>query len=490
MHLLKLILLIFCLLIAGVRAQVEVLQLEGAMEIARENSPDLKQTQLSLERSQELLNAQKAALRSRFSLNLEPLEYSNNRQFSGELNTWRTIETTRSMGIFSISQPLIWTDGTLSLQNQFVYRDSDINYDQSPLGIRDSRSRTYSNNLYLALDQPIFTYNRRKLELEDVRLDLENAWLNYKIQELMLEQRVAQSFFDVYQKKMRLRVAREELLNTRNSHKIIRNKVDAGLAAKEELYQSELNLANSRSGVYNSQVALENALDRFKQLIGISLYDSIDVIADISREDIRVDLQQAIDYGLKNRMELRQHKIDIYNAKANLIRASGTNEFKGNISLAYGIIGNDERFDDVYQAPTKNQNLSLSLEIPLYDWGEKDSRIKAADISVKSSKLTAEEQRKSIIIGIREAFRNVKNQTLQIDIAQQNVKNAQLTYDINLERYENGDLTSMDLKLSQNQLSQAKIGLVDAIIAYKLALLDLKVQSLWDFEKERPVLIE
>ena len=107
---------------------------------------------------------------------------------------------------------------------------------------------------------------------------------------------------------------------------------------------------------------------------------------------------------------------------------------------------------------------------------------------MKNSQLSEEDEKNNIIIGIRQAYRNVQNQNLQIDIAQQNVKVAQLTYDINLERYENGDLTSMDLNLYQNQLSQKKIGLVDAMIAYKLALLDLKVESMWDFIKNRPVL--
>ena len=67
------------------------------------------------------------------------------------------------------------------------------------------------------------------------------------------------------------------------------------------------------------------------------------------------------------------------------------------------------------------------------------------------------------------------------------MKIAQQTYDINLERYENGDLTSMDLNLFQNQLSEKKNSLIDAQINYKLLLLDMKVQTLWDFEKDQPV---
>jgi outer membrane protein len=71
----------------------------------------------------------------------------------------------------------------------------------------------------------------------------------------------------------------------------------------------------------------------------------------------------------------------------------------------------------------------------------------------------------------------------QIDIAKKNLENAELTYDINLEKYRNGDLTSMDLNLVQNQLTQKKQSLTSAQIQYKMELLNLKIQTLFDFEK-------
>jgi outer membrane protein TolC len=69
-----------------------------------------------------------------------------------------------------------------------------------------------------------------------------------------------------------------------------------------------------------------------------------------------------------------------------------------------------------------------------------------------------------------------------MDLARQNVKNAQFTYEINLERYKSGDLTSMDLGRYQNQLSEKKMNLVNSLISYKIELLNMKIQSLWDFE--------
>jgi len=286
---------------------------------------------------------------------------------------------------------------------------------------------------------------------------------------------------------MSLTVATEEYENQKISYQIIKNKVDAGISAMEELYQAELNLATSKSNMQNQQVVLDNALDFFKELIGISLFDEISVLTDISHHPVEVDLQKALDHALLHRMELRQRKITIENSQFSLIQTKAMNEFKGSITLSYGMIGTDEQFSSIYDVPTKNQRASLSLDIPLWDWGEKRSRIRASEANIEMNELSMEEQENQIIIGVRTAYRNLQNLINQIEIARQNERNAQLTYDINLERYRNGDLTSMDLNLFQTQLSEKKIGLVNALINYKIELLNMKIQSLWDFVQDASV---
>ena len=246
----------------------------------------------------------------------------------------------------------------------------------------------------------------------------------------------------------------------------------------------------SKSNLQNREVALENALDNFKLLIGLPLSQFITIDADVTYRMVDVDLDRALNTGLKSRLELRQRKISLENAQFNLTRTQAMNEFKGSVALSYGIIGTDEQFADMYDVPTKKQTIGITFDIPLWDWGEKKSRIKASEASIKRQNLSLEDEINSITIGIRQSYRSMNNLVNQIDIAEQNVRNAELTYEINLERYKNGDLTSMDLNLFQSQLSQKKMGLVQALISYKLALLDLKIQSLWDFENNQAVLPE
>ncbi len=465
-------------LLGGLISAQQGLTLNVAMEIAEQSSPAIKRTKFSLQRSQENLNAQRASMKSNFLLSINPFEYSNNREFLEFDTEWNNIERYSSSGSLTVRQPIVATDAVVSLTNSLAWRDTYSSYNGG------SKKTGFDNNLYLNIAQPIFTYNRTKMQIRELELALENSQIGYALQKLMMERYVAQSFYSVYQQQQSLDISDEAYRNMQKSYDIIKNKVEAGLSAREELFQAELNLATSRSSYENSIVSLENAKDDFKLLIGMSIYDDLIVIPDISVDTVEVDVVFAIDQGIANRMELRQREIDIENAEFSLIQTRAMNEFKGDVNLSLGLFGDNENFGQIYETPRNNQSVSLSLRIPLYDWGEKKSRIKAAEISIESQKLSMDEEENDIIINIRKVYRNLNNLKNQIKIAEQNVINAQLTYDLNLERYENGDLTGMDLNLFQNQLSEKKLSHTNSLITYKLELLNLKIQTLYDFENK------
>jgi outer membrane protein len=474
-----LLLLLMLTSLTGARAQ-QGMTLDQALKVAETNSPSMKISRLSLIRSQENLNAQNAALKSNFSLSVNPIGYSQTREFNDLISQWNTVKTTESYGTFTISQPIVPTDARISLTNQFGYRDSYSEFS-------NTTTKGFSNNLSLNFDQPLFTYNRTKLQLSELRLALENSRLSYAIQLLALEKQVTQAFYYVYQQQKRLEIANTAYENMIKSHAVIQNKVDAGLSAKEEMYQAELNMATAKSDFENAQVSFENAKDQFKVLIGMSLFEDLIVLPNIAVDTVRVDIAFAIDNGVKNRMELRQRQINTETAEFDLIQTKSLNEFKGNLGLSVGIFGDNKVFGRVYANPTDNERISLSFSIPVWDWGERKSRIKASEASIESSKVSYQDEENNIILGIRQVYRNLLNLQNQIVIAKQNVTNAQLTYDLNLERYKNGDLTGMDLNIFQNQLSDKQLTYTNSLISYKLELLNLKIQTLYDFETRQSV---
>jgi outer membrane protein len=459
------------------------LTLEQALQVAQTNSPTISKTRLNLIRSQENLNAQTAALKSNFSLTVNPVSFSQNRALNSSLSSYNTTKDVQSSGAFTVSQPILFTDATISLIDNFSYFNSYENQlFPAQTGI------TFNNDLTIKLNQPLFTYNRTKLQLKTLQLQLENAQLNYAIQLLSMEKSVTQAFYSVFQQQQSLDISDQAYQNMQKSYEISKNKVNAGISAQSEMFQAELNLETTKSDYQNRQVSFENAKDDFKTLVGLDLYSDIFVLPNIAVDTIDVDIAFAIDQGLKNRMELRQRQINIETSQFDLIQTKALNEFKGNLGLSFGINGNNKKFPDIYSDPKNNENVSLSFQIPLWDWGEKKSRIKASEAAIESNKIDLSVEQNGIILNIRKSYRNLNNLQTQIEIARKSVINAQLTYDLNLEKYKNGDLTGMDLNIYQNQLSQNKLSYTNSLISYKLELLNLKIQALYDFEKKQPVI--
>jgi outer membrane protein len=454
----------------------EILTLEKALEIAFRHSPSIQEAAYRLQTSGENLKAQQAGLKSQFSITLNPLNLSNTKTFSELTSSYNTQNVTKTAASFSVRQPIKWTDGTLTLTNSFNWQEASSSY------VGGAKAGTFNNSFYLKFSQPMFTYNRTQMQIKELELSLENARLNYSIQKLSIERQVTQQFLNLYYDRENVKIAEDEFKNADEALKIIESKVQAGIAAQGELYQADLTRLSSQASLENKQIQYANSLDSFKILIGMPLDQEIEIVTDIRKHLVDVDLQKAIENGLANRMELRQRDISIQTALDSLIQAAAQNEFKAQVDLTLGLTGVNKAFQNIYGTPNVDQVVAISVNIPVLDWGQKQHVVAASQAQVDTQKLSLDEQKNQIQLDIRQAYRNLQNQKLQIEIAEKNTKNAQLTYDINLERYKNGDLSSKDMQFYQLQLSTQKLNEVSALINYKLALLDIKIRSLWDFE--------
>ena len=477
------ILPLVCFMSMNVSAQISM-TLDEALSYSMENSPELKTALMNLRRYKFSLNAQRASLKSRFSLTLNPVSYSRNRYFENRLSEWYTNESFSSTGTFSISQPIIWTGATVSLNNRFGWQNNK----SSITGGIDNDNSAFSNDLYLSITQPLFRYNQIKLDLKNIELDYENALINYALRRLNLENSITNQFYSVYIAQNNLEISRAELKDAEANFNVIKNKVDADLSTKDELYQAELNLATARSTLDNRIVALENAKDDFKKILGIGLDTNVEIIAQVSAQPVSVDLGKAIANALSSRLELKQREISRTELDLQMKQIKESNSFNGELALSVGITGDNERLGDIYKTPTNNPRVALSFNIPIFDWGERKARIKAQEIAIEMHNLETDEERKAIEIAIRKSYRNLNNLLTQISIAEKSVKNAQLTYDLNAERYRNGELTGMEMNQFQTQLSNKKMSYVSTIIDYKRELLNLKILTLYDFENDKPII--
>ena len=194
--------------------------------------------------------------------------------------------------------------------------------------------------------------------------------------------------------------------------------------------------------------------------------------------------------ALKRRTELRTDEIDLELNSITVRETDAARELKGQLDFSYGIFKRDENFFDAFNSFDQDRRVTFSLNVPLWDWSKNKYEVQAAQANLENTRLQQRNRVATIKQEIRSAVRNLKSAEQRINITQRSEELAEKTYRISLLKFENGDLSTQDLALEQNRLTQAKVNSLNAIIDYKQALSDLRRKTLWDFEKNAPVQAE
>jgi len=485
---------LFIPLQVGFSQTATILTLEDAIEIALEKSYEMKVLKLSVIQARENLIAARGRFRTRAFMNFDLPDYRE--QLSGiqqgyGFTVYNTRGLQRFQGNLFIEQPLP-TDGVVRL------RSSAYHLSESFLTLTgtDTTTRRASTSLSLEFDQPLFTINRLKYGLKTAQLRFDRANRYFSRMELNIIYDVTQQFYNLYRATREREIAAMKAQLQEDAADLAQKKYDAGLIPEVEVLQMEVDLADSRSRLLQASGALKRQADNFKQLIGLELDENIAIRTDFQFESFEIDSAKAIEEGLKQRSEIRETEISLELAKMSVKEVDSRWEISGELSAFYDLSGIsaseltdtgvsslfNSSITDLRNRP-RNKGVVFTLTVPLWDWGVNRAEVAAARASVTETELALTELRKTIVREIRAAINQVKEAENQLEVLKMSEERAEKSYQINTQRFENGDITSQELALDQERLTQARLAYLNAFIAYKLAIADLTRKTMYDFEK-------
>jgi len=490
--------LLFC---AQLSVAETLLSLEEAVEIALEKSYSMKSLRLSLIQSEENWKAAKYRFRTNADMTFNTPNWSERItavQVPNSLPVYNSRGTLQYQGQMNVNQPLP-TDGRLSLRSN-LYQSQESNYYVET--DNTIKRRDFYTSLSLYFSQPLFTYNRLQTGLKRTELSYERTSLNHSREKLNLIYTVTGSFYSLYGSTREYEINRETLEQRESAYELARLKYEAGLIPEVEALEAEVDMEETRSSILAAEATLELQKDQFKHTIGLDLSEDIGVKTDIIYKHFDIDLDKALEEGLKNRFEIRENAINLELQEMNVTEAEARNEIYADLNAFYNFTGFsnqdlplgtstydlfDSSWEDLQRRPG-NRGITLTFYVPVWDWGVNKAEVASAKVDFRRAELQIEEEKKIIINSIRDVVRNVKTAEDRLEILRKRQDIAQRAYEISVERFNNGDITSQELANNNNRLSTAKLAYLNAYISYKLAVEDLKRKILWDFEKNRSVL--
>ncbi|MFH0735253.1 MAG: TolC family protein [bacterium] len=464
------LIIIFFLLINNCVSSQQVLKLTDAIDIALGESYNVKSAKFSLINSEKSLEAAKLGLMSSVDLEFDLPDY--NRSLASKFNTTTGSEQFYSVGYTTlegrlyINQPIIFTNGTFSVVGSMFGREQFS--DNTP------KTKDYFSNLSIRLQQPLFTFNSQKANLERAELNLKKTQRNYSQTEKDIIYQVTSSFFRLFQLKKNAEITTEKVNQTEESYNTAANKLKAGLIAEVEALQLEVDLATAKNELLNVQNNYQEEKNNFKLLIGLPLSDDFDIEADLKFVTVQIDLEEAIESALKNRPDYLNSDDEIYLSGLNIDEVDSKRTIKANLVANYGINKNDSEFDKIFNNFADTRSVVLTVSVPVWDWGQNSREVEAAEANYKLQELNRNNLKESIINEIGSAVNRIKSAKARVEVLSRSVEVAEKSYNISLERFKTGTITSFDLSQMQLRLTDAKLNSLSALIDYNIAVANLE----------------
>ena len=484
--------------------QTVVLTLEESLAIALDKSYSIQTLRQDMLRAQLNLWAAKAGYRTKLTTSFYAPAYDE--QFKlievpGQNPVANQYGSQQFSGTLTLTQPMPWLPfggGDLSF-NTNAYR-LDLWTPDPDLQDVKIRSAKFFTSLGLTVNKPLFTVNSVALLLKEAELNHELTSRTYKRNELDLVYNVTSAFFLLYRFTQQADINRESVQRQEAIYNTTSNKFKAGLIAEVDAMQAEVDMIQARNSLTMSEGQLAQQEAAFKQLLGLLMDVHVRVIAELDLKPLAVDLEQAKQFALQNRSELVEQRISIEESKINIQQVDARWAIQGNLKGYYNYsqfsdpsLAYDTPTGDLFQSSwerarkTPNRGFTFQLTVPLFDWGQNKAQVGMEKANLKKAEMALEDWKIRVVREAEDAVRALNESWDRVQMLAKSQEVGVKSMDISLKRFANGDITTTELARASDQLNSAKLSYLSAYIDYKLSLADLKRKTLYDFEKNVPL---
>ncbi len=395
----------------------------------------------------------------------------------------------------SIQQPLI-TNGSISINGGL---NANQSFNELP-DDRETRNRSVSPSIGINFSQPLFQYNDIKNALRNAELNFESLDRTYTQDELSRINTMTNQFYALFREQKSLANVAESFHLSDINYQTGLRKYQAGLIAEVDKMQLEVQRANDLDRLEGAKNSHEQQQFMFNRQVGLLLETKVWVEASEEYRPIEVDLDRALELAFTNRAEIRLQEISLEQSEMNLRRTVSMGRPDLQLNVGYDISGNstlgqmgrDDSWTDHLKAgldaenSSPNTNVSLTLRIPVFDWGRNASSVQQQMASIAIQERRVDETEQDLKRDVINRVRSVESAMRRMEIQAANRDVSEKSFDISQQRLERGEITITELLTAQQQYNNTKENFLAALIQYEQAKASLKEITLWDWETNQP----
>jgi outer membrane protein len=304
--------------------------------------------------------------------------------------------------------------------------------------------------------------------------------LNIKNQMVTSIAEVINNYYNIVHQKQQQKAIEDQMSINEERVKLADRKLSVGLGSKPELLQAKVDLNAQKADHLKQQTLIAQLKEQLNQLMNVALntpYDVSDSIP-INNDIILGDLVNSVETTNPSLL-LTKKNIDIANLTLKEKRADKYPVLSFNSAYNYSRTDNKAVVNQFTPLFNRNNgfNYGLGVSIPILNGFNVRRQIQQAQLDIDYLKLSYQNQKSQIDVGITNAFKDYEMQKQTLALEEENILLAKENVMIALERFRLGVSTYLELRETQKSLEDAYNRLLAARYNTKLAettLLQLK----------------
>lgn len=443
---------------AGLPSDSLRLTLNDAIALAQRQSSDALAAQHTLEAAEWSYRYYKANYLPSVTLSSSP---SLNRQLNSITQPDGTNIFVRQNQLstdlsLSISQNVTLTGGTLFLRNSLQRLDEF-----------EQRTHGYSSVPFsIGYQQNLFGHNSLRWARRTEPLRHSIAQKQYRETMELVASRASTYFFMLATAQTNLEIARQNFAVSDTLLRFARRRYERGSITENEMLQLEVGKLTEETNRLNAEAEVEDAMLTLRSYLGIKEEVPLTVVTDTLISDNVIDADEALALALQNNPDPEQLRLNVVESKSALSSAKANRGLKADLYLQFGLSQKGETLQEAYAQPLNQQYVSMTVSLPLLDWGRGKGQVRVAKSRLELTQTQSEQAMQDFRQNVQKMVRQYNLQAYRVKIAYRTRETALRRYDVARWLYLQGRTSLLELNTSTNEKDQAQRAYITALQTY------------------------
>ncbi len=434
------------------------LTLSDAVRMAQEQSADALAARHTLESAEWSFRYHKANYLPSVSLSSSPTlnrQVSKITQPDGTNVFVRQNQLSTDLAI-DISQNVWLTGGTLfvrsNLYRQDEFEQATHSYSSVPFSIGYKQSLLGHNSLRWARrTEPMRHSVARKQYAETMEL---------------VASRASTYFFMLAVAQTNLNIARQNYAVSDTLHRYALRRYERGSITENEMLQLEVSKLSEETNRLNAEAEVEDAMLMLRSYLGIKEEVTLSVVPDTMIQAETMDADEVLELALRNNPDPERLRLNIEESRSALSAAKASRGLKADLYVQFGLSQTGTTMAEAYRKPLNQQYVSLSLSLPLLDWGRGKGQVRVAKSRLELTQTQSEQAMQEFRLNVLKMVRQYNLQAYRVKIAYRTRETALRRYDVARWLYLQGRTSLLELNTSISEKDNAQRAFVAALQTY------------------------